>query len=112
MIQVPPELLRGGPVLSGTYDVVKISKRLYIQRFEDKLLVYSPPDFIRLPNRQALKDLADEFTHGRRYIDAITTFETVYSPRKTTGRHRGAPAESGEFHVSRAAPASSGAPAA
>lgn len=99
-------------MLSGTYDVVKRNKRLYIQRYEDKLLVYSPPDFIRIPNRQALQDLADEFTQGRPYIEAIMAFETAYSPRKTTGRHRGAPARSGDSHVSCPAPTSSGTPQA
>ena len=66
-----------------TYEVRKIHKRLHVTELETGAVVYTPPDFVKLPNRAALRDLADAFTAAgcRRDIGAIIAFESTYSIR-------------------------------
>lgn len=60
------------------FEVRKINKRLHIT--EDGRSIYSPPDFVKVPNRTAVIDLADTFNRlGYRCIDAIVAFEDHYS---------------------------------
>lgn len=67
----------------GTFVVVKRHKRLWIDRFEDSLPVYTPPNFVKLHSREPLQALAARFAdlHSRD-INAIAAFESQYSQRR------------------------------
>jgi hypothetical protein len=75
-----------------TFSVVKRQKRLWIDRW-DGTPIYTPPNFVRLPNREPLIALALHFTLTcSRDIDAIAAFEDKYSARKSPRhphQHRG-----------------------
>ena len=59
------------------YTVLKEHKRLRI--FDGGVECYVMPDFVQVPNRAALQELADCFNRlDRRDIDAIVKFETNY----------------------------------
>lgn len=67
----------------GTADVVKRHKRLHIVVRENDRVLYTPPDFVQLPNRAPLEDLARKFTElQRRDIDLITDLEYRYRKKK------------------------------
>jgi hypothetical protein len=64
----------------GTCVVVKDQKRLHIDILETGLRLYTPPDFIKLPSREPLKELANNFTESQnRDISKIITFESTYT---------------------------------
>lgn len=61
--------------------VVKRHKRLWIDD-EDGNPVYTPPDFIRLPSREPMRELAEKL-QTMPYIDAVMEFESRYAkPRR------------------------------
>lgn len=62
-----------------TFIVVKRNKRLHIVR-DDGTSIYTPPNFLRLPNREVLWAVARELTAGREYIEAIMDFEAMHRP--------------------------------
>jgi hypothetical protein len=65
----------------GTPIIVKRSKRLQIRTQENDQLLYTSPDFIRLPSRAPLQRLADRFAKaGRADILEIIEFETSMRP--------------------------------
>jgi hypothetical protein len=53
--------------------VVKRNKRVLITA-DDGEVVYAAPDFLRVPNRAAFRDLADDMT-ARGRIAAVMAFE-------------------------------------
>lgn len=63
-----------------TYAVAKLNKRLHI--VNDGVVVYTPPNFLKLPNRDALAALAAAFDE-QGYVggDVLTTFERRFSTR-------------------------------
>lgn len=67
------------PEMKNTFRVVKENKRLWIRCVENGENVYTPPNFVVIPTRSALLELAYEMTRlGRRDIEAIARFETKY----------------------------------
>lgn len=56
------------------YKMVKRHKRLWIVRGDE--LIYTPPNFLRPPNRLGLLALADMLNEGMSYIKAIIEFES------------------------------------
>lgn len=64
-----------------TYRVVKRHKRLWIERLETGELIYTPPNFLRLVNRDGLVALAEHLSNGGDYIKAVIAFESA-TPRK------------------------------
>jgi len=64
---------------SGTYRLCKYNKRLYIASGD--ILIYTPPDFIRLNSRQQLQVLVDRAnTRGQLVIQDVIVFEAI-APR-------------------------------
>lgn len=59
--------------------VVKRHKRLWIDD-DDGNPVYTPPDFIRLQNREPLVHLADKL-ESTPYIDAVMAFEAAHTKK-------------------------------
>lgn len=69
--------------------VVKTNKRLHIIDIRSGEVVYTPPDFVRIPNREALRGLATSFNWlGRRSIDEIAQFEWEHSHRRLNKRRK------------------------
>lgn len=67
----------------STFTVEKRDKRLFIVEVETGERVYSPPSFLRVPNRAVVHDLARAFSiNGNRDILSIIQFETRHSPRR------------------------------
>jgi hypothetical protein len=68
----------------GTATVVKRHKRLHIIQLEgDQQHLYAPPDFLDLPDREGLKELARKFTEAQRVdIAAIIEFESSARRKK------------------------------
>ena len=60
----------------------KINKKFFICLGEK--IVYTKPDFLTLPSKQAIHDLKKELsqTHSSMWIDKIVAFESKYNPRK------------------------------
>ena len=66
---------------TGPFTVRKWNRRLYIQA--DGVLVYSPPDFVRLTSRDSLQQLADDATAKHNLdIQLIASFELNSKRRK------------------------------
>lgn len=62
--------------------VVKRNKRLWIIDKEEDQAVYTPPDFLIIPSRVALHNLAFDLNRlGRRDINRIASFEWEFSKR-------------------------------
>lgn len=69
----------------GTCVVVKVNKRLHIRSVETGEIIYTPPDFVRVPHREAMGDLARVFTEKKtRDIAAIIEFEARWTKRSKT----------------------------
>lgn len=59
---------------TGPFTVCKWNRRLYIQ--SDGVLVYSPPDFVRIASRDRLKLLAEQATQAQAlHVPLIAAFE-------------------------------------
>lgn len=68
---------------TGPFTVLKWNRRLYIQA--DGVLVYSPPDFVRLTSRDSLKLLAEQATQAQALrLHLIAAFERNSSVTKRT----------------------------
>ena len=66
---------------TGPFTVCKWNRRLYIAA--DGVLVYSPPDFIRLDSRDSLQQLAVSATKSQNLdIALISNFESSAKRRK------------------------------
>lgn len=66
---------------TGRFSIRKINHRLHV--LDGESVCYSPPDFIQIPNRMALKELADIFNaKDTRSIDDIIDFESKYRRTK------------------------------
>ena len=72
----------------GTYRICKFNSRLYIA--SEDILIYTPPDFIRLNSRKELQFLADRSNiRGQLHIKDVIVFEArmprhkQYAQRKT-----------------------------
>jgi hypothetical protein len=57
------------------FEVVKFHKRLWIKNVETEQLIYTPPCFINVVNRECLNKLANDLNDGVKYIDAVIDFE-------------------------------------
>jgi hypothetical protein len=69
----------------AVFTVAKRNKRMWIDAPNDAS--YTPPDFVRPPDRKAFQDLADRLTAvGKRDIFAIAEFEYRYTPNKRRPR--------------------------
>ena len=65
-----------------TYEAVKRHKRLWLMEVETGNLVYTPPSWVKLPNRSPMHALAWGMTDRLKYdIDLIMAFETTFNPR-------------------------------
>jgi hypothetical protein len=63
--------------------VVKRHKRLWIIDLETGAGLYTPPNFIRLANRDPLHVLAYAFAlRNERHLDSIMDFESEWSVRR------------------------------
>ena len=70
------------------FECAKVDKRLWIRHVETGELRYTPPDFIRLHDRNLMHELAAWATRrGELIIDDIIVFETK-APRKPGLRKR------------------------
>lgn len=59
------------------YVVRKIHKRIYVlDDFDTELPKFTAPDWlkVKVPDRKAYQDLADEINSGKHYVDAIVDF--------------------------------------
>jgi hypothetical protein len=69
--------------------VEKRNKRLHIVNERTGGILYTPPDFVKIPDREALRCLAHCFNwRGRLHIDDIAEFEWDFSSRNRTKRRR------------------------
>jgi hypothetical protein len=71
------------------FEVVKRNKRMHIVWSRDGRSIYTPPNFVRVPNRQALKFLATEMVgecaaSGKYPIASIMEFEGRFSRSEPT----------------------------
>ena len=61
--------------VSGTYHLCKYNRRLFIACGD--VLVYTPPDFLRIDSRQQLQELVDRANlRGQLVIKDVIVFET------------------------------------
>lgn len=68
---------------AGPFTVIKWNRRLYIQ--SEGVLVYSPPNFVRVVSRDRLKLLAEQATVEQGlHIHLIAAFERNSSVTKRT----------------------------
>lgn len=66
---------------AGRFSIRKINHRLHV--LDGESVCYSPPNFLQIPNRTALKELADIFNaKDTRSIDDIIDFESKYRRTK------------------------------
>jgi hypothetical protein len=68
------------------FEVLKRNKRMWIVRSHDLSNVYTPPDFVRVPNRAALQVLVTamecEVSVTMKYpIASVMAFESRFSPK-------------------------------
>jgi hypothetical protein len=69
-----------GRIRARTYEVEKRNKRLHIIEVETGKIVYTPPDFVKLPDRLPLRILAATFNvMQRRDIEMISSFESIWT---------------------------------
>lgn len=70
--------------LHAACKVIKLYKRLHIVVVDTGAIVYTPPDFVKLPSRAPLQALALAFSDSQhRDIDLIANFEHIWGRRVT-----------------------------